>query len=182
MVFSNGVFFWFFAHTSAARERAWTRLMPRPMSFQFPNSWSFMGFVFRLWTFRRVITLTIGMNQSIHLLSFPFALWKGKHMGGSINRDTPKWLVYNGKFQSKMEDDWVHPHDVGNLHMCFHPPSPHVHTVFIKRGVVIAPVVTPPIGWPTNLSINFPHLLYFPHMKCLRPRFFQCFYRLLSAF
>ena len=28
------------------------------------------------------------------------------HLAGSINGGTPQWMVYNGKFQSKMDDDW----------------------------------------------------------------------------
>ena len=35
----------------------------------------------------------------------------------SINGGTPKWLVYKGKSQSKMDENWGYPHDSGNLHL-----------------------------------------------------------------
>ena len=33
----------------------------------------------------------------------------GKEMEVSINRDTPKWLIYHGKSQLEMDDDWGTP-------------------------------------------------------------------------
>jgi len=31
-------------------------------------------------------------------------------MGFSINGCTPEWVVYNGKSQAEMDDDWGYPH------------------------------------------------------------------------
>ena len=39
------------------------------------------------------------------------------HMRVSINGGTPKWMVYNGKSQQKMDENWGYPYDLGNLHM-----------------------------------------------------------------
>jgi hypothetical protein len=30
-----------------------------------------------------------------------------------------KWMVYKGTSQSKVDDDWGYPHDLGNLHDLF---------------------------------------------------------------
>ena len=38
-------------------------------------------------------------------------------MENTINMP-PKWMVYCGKYQSKMDDDWGYPHDLGNPHLC----------------------------------------------------------------
>ena len=35
----------------------------------------------------------------------------------SINGGTPKWMVYSGKAENKMDENWGYPHDLGNLHM-----------------------------------------------------------------
>ena len=35
----------------------------------------------------------------------------------SRNGGIPKWMVYNGKSQSKMDDAKGYTHDLGNLHM-----------------------------------------------------------------
>ena len=39
------------------------------------------------------------------------------HMRVSINGGTPKWMVYNGTSQQKMDENWGYPYDLGNLHM-----------------------------------------------------------------
>ena len=38
-------------------------------------------------------------------------------MGSSINGGAPKWMVYNGQSQSKMDDLGVPPYDLGNTHV-----------------------------------------------------------------
>ena len=39
------------------------------------------------------------------------------HMGGSWNGGTPQWMVWNGKTQPKMVDDWGYPYDWGTPHI-----------------------------------------------------------------
>ena len=39
------------------------------------------------------------------------------YMEVSINGGIPKWMVYNGTSQSKMDDAKGYTHDLGNLHM-----------------------------------------------------------------
>ena len=43
-------------------------------------------------------------------------LWYNSlEMEVSRNGGTPKWMIYYGKSQTKMGDDWGYPHDYGNL-------------------------------------------------------------------
>ena len=35
----------------------------------------------------------------------------------SWNGGTPTWMVYDGKSQSKMDDEQGYPYDLGNLHL-----------------------------------------------------------------
>lgn len=37
---------------------------------------------------------------------------------GFLERVYPKMMVSNGKFQTRMDDDWAYTCDLGNLHIC----------------------------------------------------------------
>ena len=90
----------------------------------------------------RLQKLTVRMNA----MDFPRCTYHmvesrwcclNSHVGGSINGDTPKWMVYKGKYHLEMDDDWGYPYfstppfhyllvlsrEWGNdpIHMCLDP-------------------------------------------------------------